>query len=192
MLSQLNYRASAYLNDGVRAAATSVRRAFVLRSGAAVSDRRRLPGVVHHPRRASGSPSPQRPVSRASRRWPSARPAATRCSPSSRAALATDTAAGWEARLRPLGIPAAAVRTLPEALDGHAGGRRHGGRFPTGGQPDPGRRVSNPTTGRRRASTSTARSRSVVVVHRHRRRVGNALAGQHVARRRPRPRPARR
>jgi crotonobetainyl-CoA:carnitine CoA-transferase CaiB-like acyl-CoA transferase len=31
-------------------------------------------------------------------------------------ALATDTAAGWESRLRPLGIPAAAVRTLPEAL----------------------------------------------------------------------------
>lgn len=33
------------------------------------------------------------------------------------AALATDTAANWEARLKPLGIPAAAVRTLPEALD---------------------------------------------------------------------------
>ncbi|MFN3001683.1 CaiB/BaiF CoA transferase family protein [Mycolicibacterium wolinskyi] len=32
------------------------------------------------------------------------------------AALAADTAAGWEARLKPLGIPAAAVRTLPEAL----------------------------------------------------------------------------
>jgi len=31
--------------------------------------------------------------------------------------LATDTALGWEARLRPLGIPAAAVRTLPEALE---------------------------------------------------------------------------
>jgi len=31
-------------------------------------------------------------------------------------ALAADTAAGWEARLRPLGVPAAAVRTLPEAL----------------------------------------------------------------------------
>ncbi|MDN2501563.1 CoA transferase, partial [Nocardia nova] len=28
-----------------------------------------------------------------------------------------DDARGWEARLRPLGIPAAAVRTLPEALD---------------------------------------------------------------------------
>jgi CoA:oxalate CoA-transferase len=33
------------------------------------------------------------------------------------AALATDTAANWEARLRPLAIPVAAVRTLPEALE---------------------------------------------------------------------------
>ncbi|ALI28076.1 L-carnitine dehydratase/bile acid-inducible protein F [Mycolicibacterium fortuitum] len=33
------------------------------------------------------------------------------------AVLATDTAAGWESRLKPLGIPAAAVRTLPQALD---------------------------------------------------------------------------
>lgn len=33
-------------------------------------------------------------------------------------ALGRDNALGWEARLRPLGIPAAAVRTLPEALDG--------------------------------------------------------------------------
>ncbi|MDI3313681.1 MAG: CoA transferase [Mycobacterium sp.] len=32
-------------------------------------------------------------------------------------ALANDTAAGWERRLRRLGVPAAAVRTLPEALD---------------------------------------------------------------------------
>jgi len=31
-------------------------------------------------------------------------------------ALATDTAANWESRLRPLGVPVAAVRTLPEAL----------------------------------------------------------------------------
>jgi CoA:oxalate CoA-transferase len=31
-------------------------------------------------------------------------------------ALASDTAAGWESRLRPLGVPAGAVRTLPEAL----------------------------------------------------------------------------
>ncbi|OBA81634.1 CoA-transferase [Mycobacterium sp. 1164966.3] len=33
------------------------------------------------------------------------------------AMLATDTAAGWERRLRPLGVPAAAVRTLPQALE---------------------------------------------------------------------------
>ncbi|GAA2557049.1 CaiB/BaiF CoA transferase family protein [Mycolicibacterium diernhoferi] len=33
------------------------------------------------------------------------------------AALATDTAVNWEARLKPLGIPAAAVRSLPEALE---------------------------------------------------------------------------
>ncbi|HEX5144812.1 MAG TPA: CoA transferase [Mycobacterium sp.] len=32
-------------------------------------------------------------------------------------ALAGDTALNWEARLKPLGIPAAAVRTLPEALE---------------------------------------------------------------------------
>lgn len=31
-------------------------------------------------------------------------------------ALAADTAVGWESRLRPLGVPVAAVRTLPEAL----------------------------------------------------------------------------
>lgn len=31
-------------------------------------------------------------------------------------ALAADTAHAWESRLRPLGVPAAAVRTLPEAL----------------------------------------------------------------------------
>jgi CoA:oxalate CoA-transferase len=32
-------------------------------------------------------------------------------------ALSHDTATGWEARLRPLGVPAAAVRSLPDALD---------------------------------------------------------------------------
>ncbi|MFI2557039.1 CaiB/BaiF CoA transferase family protein [Nocardia farcinica] len=33
------------------------------------------------------------------------------------AALAADTADNWETRLRPLGVPAAAVRALPEALE---------------------------------------------------------------------------
>jgi CoA:oxalate CoA-transferase len=32
------------------------------------------------------------------------------------AALATDTALAWETRLRRRGVPAVAVRTLPEAL----------------------------------------------------------------------------
>ncbi|MBF6352322.1 MULTISPECIES: CaiB/BaiF CoA transferase family protein [Nocardia] len=36
-------------------------------------------------------------------------------------ALGTDTATSWEARLRPLGVPAAAVRTLPRALDATPG-----------------------------------------------------------------------
>src|SRR5262249_16296220 len=36
-------------------------------------------------------------------------------------ALANATAKGWESRLRPLGIPAAAVRTLPEALQADPG-----------------------------------------------------------------------
>ncbi len=51
MLSQLNYRASAYLERRCRAAPPPVRGAFVLRPGATVPDRRRLSGVVHHPRR---------------------------------------------------------------------------------------------------------------------------------------------
>lgn len=33
------------------------------------------------------------------------------------AALAGDSASGWERRLRPLGVPAAAVRSLPDALE---------------------------------------------------------------------------
>jgi CoA:oxalate CoA-transferase len=36
-------------------------------------------------------------------------------------ALAADTAAGWEQRLKPLGVPAVRVRTLPQALAAAAG-----------------------------------------------------------------------
>lgn len=45
------------------------------------------------------------------------------------AALAADTAAGWEARLRPLGVPVSAVRTLPEALDAAPDAIVSAGRF---------------------------------------------------------------
>ena len=51
MLSQLNYRASAYLNDGAEPRRVTVRCALVLRSRAALSDGRRISGAVHHPRR---------------------------------------------------------------------------------------------------------------------------------------------
>ncbi len=116
MLSQLNYRAAAYLNDG--------------------AEPRRLPYGAHSyyvpaqlfPTAAGHlalfithdafwtsfaaeagidgfATMPERVARRAD-----VLAAVTRV-------LATDTAPNWEARLRPLGVPAAAVRTLPEALD---------------------------------------------------------------------------
>ena len=115
MLSQLNYRASAYLNDGV--------------------EPRRLPNGAHSyyvpaqifPTREghlalfithdgfwksfaaetgiAGFPTM---ADRAARREEVLAVVTT--------ALATDTAVSWESRLRPLGVPAAAVRTLPQAL----------------------------------------------------------------------------
>ncbi|TDC56780.1 CoA transferase [Actinomadura sp. KC345] len=115
MLSQLNYRASAYLNEGAAP--------------------RRLPGGAHsyyvpaqlfptaeghlalfitHDEfwksfsREAGITGFQAMGQRALRREEVLDVVAK--------ALAADTAAGWEARLRPLGVPAAAVRTLPEAL----------------------------------------------------------------------------
>ena len=117
MLSQLNYRASAYLNDGVEpqrypnGAHSYYVPAQLFPTG------RRLSGAVHHPRRVLAALRCRGGHRPGGRRWPSAPPTATRCSRVVAAALARDTALGWEARLRPLGIPAAAVRTLPEALE---------------------------------------------------------------------------
>ncbi|MGB8207760.1 MAG: CoA transferase [Mycobacterium sp.] len=51
------------------------------------------------------------------------------------AALGADTAASWEARLRPLGVPAAAVRTLPEALQATPGIVVNAGDFRLVGNP---------------------------------------------------------
>jgi len=51
------------------------------------------------------------------------------------AALATDAAAGWESRLRPLGVPVAAVRTLPEALAEAPDSIVQAGRFQLIGSP---------------------------------------------------------
>ena len=116
MLSQLNYRASAYLNDGVEPQRHPNGAHSYYVPAQLFTDRRRVPGAVHHPRcilesfadgggRITGFPTMAERAARreevlavVSARWPPTR------------------AMGWEARLRPLGIPAAAVRTLPEAL----------------------------------------------------------------------------
>jgi CoA:oxalate CoA-transferase len=50
-------------------------------------------------------------------------------------ALAADTAVSWEARLRPLGVPAAAVRTLPQALAEAPGALITAGRYRLVGSP---------------------------------------------------------
>ena len=121
MLSQLNYRAAAWLNDG--------------------AEPRRLPFGAHSyyvpaqlfptaggstwrcslPTTGSGGRSPLRQASRrraptGSRRWRSARRGARRSSRSWRRRWPRTPPTGWEARLRAAGVPAVAVRTLPDAL----------------------------------------------------------------------------
>ncbi|ORV50020.1 CoA-transferase [Mycolicibacter engbaekii] len=118
MLSQLNYRASAYLNDGVEPqryphgahsyyvpaqlfpTAQGYLALFVTHDGfwKAFAEEAGVEGFATMAQRVAHRDEVLAVVT---------------------AALAADTAAGWEARLRPLGIPAAAVRTLPEALKEH-------------------------------------------------------------------------
>lgn len=116
MLSQLNYHASAYLNDGVQ----PQRRPFGAHSYYVPAQmfptaRGYLALFVTHDgfwKSLAGEANIEgfeTMAERVARRDEVLAVVA--------AALATDTAAGWEARLRPLGVPAAAVRTLPEALD---------------------------------------------------------------------------
>nr|WP_170305953.1 CoA transferase [Mycolicibacter kumamotonensis] len=115
MLSQLNYRASAYLNDGVEPqrhphgahsyyvpaqlfpTAEGYLALFVTHDGfwKAFATEAGIDGFTTMAERVSRRQEVLAVVT---------------------AALAGDTAVGWERRLRPLGIPAAAVRTLPEAL----------------------------------------------------------------------------
>ncbi|BBZ21806.1 CaiB/BaiF CoA transferase family protein [Mycolicibacter hiberniae] len=118
MLSQLNYRASAYLNDGVEPqryphgahsyyvpaqlfpTAQGYLALFVTHDGfwKAFAAEAGIEGFATMAQRVARRDEVLAVVT---------------------TALAADTAAGWEARLRPLGIPAAAVRTLPEALKEH-------------------------------------------------------------------------
>ena len=115
MLSQLNYHASAYLNDGVE----PQRRPFgahtyyVPAQMFPTSDGYLALFITHDSFWKSFATEAkiggfETMGERATRRDEVLAVVA--------AALATDSAANWEARLRPLGVPAAAVRTLPEAL----------------------------------------------------------------------------
>jgi CoA:oxalate CoA-transferase len=116
MLSQLNYRASAYLNDGaapqrypfgahsyyvpaqLSPTADGYLALFITHDAfwKAFADEAKIDGFPTMAERAAKRDEVLEVVT---------------------AALGTDTAASWESRLQPLGIPVAAVRTLPEALE---------------------------------------------------------------------------
>lgn len=115
MLSQLNYRAAAYLNDGVQPrrlafgahsyyvpaqlfpTAAGYLALFVTHDGfwKSFAGEAGVDGFATMAERVAHREEVLAAVT---------------------AALAADDAIAWEARLRPLGVPAAAVRTLPEAL----------------------------------------------------------------------------
>ncbi|AFM18435.1 putative acyl-CoA transferase/carnitine dehydratase [Mycolicibacterium chubuense NBB4] len=115
MLSQLNYRAAAYLNDGVepRRHPYGAHSYYVPAQLFPTADGYLALFITHDAFWAAfaaeagieGFPTM---AERAARRDEVLAVVG--------AALATDTAANWETRLRPLGIPVSAVRTLPEAL----------------------------------------------------------------------------
>lgn len=115
MLSQLNYRASAYLNDGVepKRHPFGAHSYYVPAQLFATADGYLALFITHDGFWRSfageaGIDGFTTMAERAERR--------TEVLDLVTATLATDTAVNWEARLRPLGIPAAAVRSLADAL----------------------------------------------------------------------------
>ena len=116
MLSQLNYKASAYLNDGVhpRRHPFGAHSFYVPAQLFPTADGHLALFITHDGFWRSfaaeagieGFPT----MAERSARRDEVLAVVTK-------ALATDTAESWEARLRPLGIPVSAVRSLPEALD---------------------------------------------------------------------------
>jgi CoA:oxalate CoA-transferase len=116
MLSQLNYHASAYLNNGVQPQRRpNGAHSYYVPAQLFPTLRGHLALFITHDgfwrsfAAEAGISGFQAMAERAARRDEVLAVVS--------AALATDTAVGWEARLTPLGIPAAAVRSLPEALD---------------------------------------------------------------------------
>jgi crotonobetainyl-CoA:carnitine CoA-transferase CaiB-like acyl-CoA transferase len=116
MLSQLNYRASAYLNDGAapQRYPYGAHSYYVPAQLFPTADGYLALFITHdafwkafaEEAEIDGFPTM---AERAARRNEVLGVVTT--------ALATDTATSWESRLKPLGIPAAAVRSLPEALE---------------------------------------------------------------------------
>ncbi|MFE1983249.1 CaiB/BaiF CoA transferase family protein [Streptomyces mirabilis] len=115
MLSQLNYRASAYLNEGVepRRLPLGAHSYYVPAQLFPTADGHLALFITHDGFWKSfageaGIEGFRAMAERAARRE-EVLDLVTK-------ALASDTATAWETRLRPLGVPAAAVRTLPQAL----------------------------------------------------------------------------
>jgi CoA:oxalate CoA-transferase len=115
MLSQLNYRAAAFLNEGTqpRRLPAGAHSYYVPAQLFATAAGYLALFITHDGfwrsfARVAGIPGFPTMAERAARRDEVIAAVA--------AALARDTARSWEAKLRPLGVPAAAVRTLPEAL----------------------------------------------------------------------------
>lgn len=134
MLSQLNYRAAAWLNDGAepRRLPFGAHSYYVPAQLFATADGYLALFITHDGFWRSfcaeaGVSGFETMAERAARRDEVLAVVS--------AALQRDTAANWEARLRPLGIPAAAVRTLPEALRATPEAVVDAGRFRLVGSP---------------------------------------------------------
>ncbi|MGO4754144.1 CaiB/BaiF CoA transferase family protein, partial [Streptomyces sp. 2MCAF27] len=114
MLSQLNYHAAAWLNDGAAPRRLGGAHAYYVPAQLFPTADGHLALFITHDgfwrsfAAEAGIDGYATMAERAARRG-EVIAAVTK-------ALAADTAPAWEARLRPLGVPAAAVRTLPEAL----------------------------------------------------------------------------
>nr|AXL05367.1 CoA transferase [uncultured bacterium] len=115
MLSQLNYRASAYLNEGTepRRLPSGAHSFYVPAQLFATAEGHLALFITHDGfwksfAAEAGIAGFETMTERVARRDEVLAVVSE--------TLATDTAKSWEARLRPLGVPASAVRTLPEAL----------------------------------------------------------------------------
>lgn len=116
MLSQLNYRVSAYLNDGVapRRLPNGAHSYYVPAQLFPTADGYLALFITHDAfwrsfAAEAGIEGFATMAERAAQR--------EQVLAAVTAVLAGDTAVSWEKRLRPLGIPAAAVRSLPDAVD---------------------------------------------------------------------------